>query len=202
MSKTLTYYEQNSDELAQRYESAEVSLLCEDLKDTFKDSSHLLEIGCGSGRDASFLTMQGKQVCCVDGSEAMLKKVAQLHPEVGTRLFKVALPEPLPFEDSFFDGAYSVACLMHLKSDEIEIVLKEIRRVVRTGAKVFISVPLCCDTVDSNGIDENGRTFTLLKKAEWQNLFENAGLVPYSYLARPDGLNRPGRIWTNWKLKA
>ncbi len=202
MNKTLQYYEQNSDELAERYESAEVIQLCEDLKDTFKDSSHLLEIGCGSGRDASYLTGLGKMVYCVDGCDAMLQKVAKLHPEIGENLFKVTLPEVLPFEDSFFDGAYSIACLMHLETKDIGLVLREIKRVVRSGADVFISVPLSCDDVDSDGIDTKGRTFTLLSKSEWQSLFEKAKLVPYDYQARPDGLNRPGTIWTNWKLKA
>ncbi len=55
MKNTLNYYDTYSINLSSRYEKADVSEVQKLLLKTFKENSKLLEIGCGSGRDASFM---------------------------------------------------------------------------------------------------------------------------------------------------
>ena len=53
---TISYYEENAKSLISRYESADINEVQELLLQTFYKNSKLFEIGCGSGRDASFMT--------------------------------------------------------------------------------------------------------------------------------------------------
>ena len=82
MNKTLSYYENNAKHLSQRYESANVDNIHALLLKTFPSKSHLLEIGCGSGRDASFMYRKGYNVHAIDGSTEMIAETKRCHPEL------------------------------------------------------------------------------------------------------------------------
>ena len=68
MEKTLDYYNTNSTKLNERYESADVNEVQRLLLRSFLKNSKILEIGCGSGRDASFMTKNDFDVIASDGS--------------------------------------------------------------------------------------------------------------------------------------
>ena len=66
MQRTLSYYENNAKYLSQRYESAKVGNIHSLLLSTFPSKSYLLEIGCGSGRDAGFMYQNGYDILAID----------------------------------------------------------------------------------------------------------------------------------------
>ena len=70
--KTLNYYENNAKHLSQRYESANVDNIHTLLLNTFPPKSQLLEIGCGSGRDAGFMHQNGYDVLAINGSKELM----------------------------------------------------------------------------------------------------------------------------------
>jgi SAM-dependent methyltransferase len=53
-----------------------------DIVTRFGAGRHLLDIGCGTGRDAGYLAHQGYQVCGLDNSERMISHAAAHHPQV------------------------------------------------------------------------------------------------------------------------
>src|SRR6056297_2714549 len=91
-NSTLNYYEQHAETLAQRYESAAVTDLHRRLLETFSSGSQLLEVGCGSGREAALLFSQGFDVKGIDPSSAMINRALSFHPELKGRLFRGAVP--------------------------------------------------------------------------------------------------------------
>ena len=99
MTDTLNYYETYSKNLSFRYENADVIEVQQLLLTTFEKKAKLLEIGCGSGRDASFMTKKGFDVIAIDGSKNMIDEAKEIHPELSAKLFY----KILVFSFSFFD---------------------------------------------------------------------------------------------------
>ncbi|MCD6211861.1 MAG: methyltransferase domain-containing protein, partial [Sulfurovum sp.] len=160
MHKTLSYYENNAKYLTQRYESAKVDNIHSLLLNTFPAKSYLLEIGCGSGRDAGFMHRNGYDVLAIDGSREMIAEAKRCHPELEGSLEVMKIPNELHFESSSFDGVYCIATLMHLDKSAIDQTIEKVAMILKAGSKFLFSVSVQRDDVDDQGKDEKGRHFT------------------------------------------
>ena len=195
MYRTLTYYENNAKYLSQRYESAIVDNIHTLLLKTFPITSRLLEIGCGSGRDASFMYQNGYDILALDGSMEMIAEAKRFHPELSGRMEVVRIPDQLYFEPSSFDGIYSIATLMHLDKDAINHTIEKIEMILKPGGKFLFSVSIQRDDVDSHGKDTKGRHFTDMSEIEWVECCEKYGLQLEHSETTGDGLDRDGIVW-------
>ncbi|MFU8768539.1 MAG: class I SAM-dependent methyltransferase, partial [Desulfotignum sp.] len=83
---TLAYYTHHWKDLVRRYESADVRDLHALLADSFPPGARLLELGCGSGRDAAFMLAQGFDVLASDAVQEMIDAAAACHPDLDGRL--------------------------------------------------------------------------------------------------------------------
>lgn len=109
-------------------------------------SSHGLDIGCGIGLNtfplAESLGPTGK-VVGLDAEEGFLAKARSLLHNKPLIKERVAFTEGdarhLPFADNSFDWACSIDCVGAVDLDPV-ILLKEMRRVVRPGGRVFIAL--------------------------------------------------------------
>lgn len=191
---TLNYYEKNANLLINRYESANVSEVQILLLQTFTNKSKLLEIGCGSGRDASFMIRNNYDVIAIDGSHNMIEEAKKIHPELSGKLLHKTLPNDLYFNISF-DGIYSIATLMHLSKNNLEKTISRIYDLLNQNGKFLMSVSLFRDDINQNGFDEKGRFFLVLNFDEWIKLFENIGFKILDKKTNKDGLNRDGIEW-------
>lgn len=194
ISKNLNYYEENANSLINRYELADVSEVQQLLLTTFEKNSKLLEIGCGSGRDASFMTKNNFDVTAIDGSKNMIEEATKIHPELSSKLFHKTLPNDLEF-DKKFDGIYSVATLMHLSENDLKNTFLKIYNLLNQNGKFLMSVSLFRDDIDKNGFDDKGRFFLVLSFDEWINLLENIGFKILDTKTNSDGLGRGGIEW-------
>ena len=195
MNKTLSYYDNNAKELTQRYESANIEHIHTLLKETFSPKSILLEIGCGSGRDASFMYRNGYNILAIDGSREMIAEAKQCHPELADRLEVMKIPNELQFEPYFFDGIYSIATLMHLDKNTIDKTIEKTSNIMKNGSKFLFSVSIQRDDVDHHGKDEKGRYFTTMTELEWVTCCEKNGLKLEHSEITGDGLERDGIVW-------
>lgn len=88
--------------------------------------SRIIDVGSGPGRDGLMFKQAGKEVVCVDASEAMVK----LSSERGLESI-LAEFDHLPFQDGSFDGAWSYTALLHVPKKSMDTPLKEISRVLK-----------------------------------------------------------------------
>ena len=195
MHKTLAYYKNHAKTLAKEYESAQVAHIHELLLNTFTPRSSLLEIGCGSGRDANFLHNNGYNIIAIDGSKEMIVEAKQCHPELTGKLKTMIIPDQLHFEPSSFDGVYSIATLMHLNQDEIDQTLEKITMILKANGRFLFSVPLQRNDIDDQGKDKKGRYFTSMHKLEWIRCCEKYALKFKHSEITEDGLDRNGIVW-------
>jgi len=194
MTDTLNYYETDSKNLSFRYENADVSEVQKLLLQTFEKKSKLFEIGCGSGRDASFMTKNDFYVTAIDGSKNMIEEAKKIHPELSQKLFHKTLPNDLEFNQTF-DGIYSIATLMHLSENDLKNTLSKIYNLLNENGKFLMSVSLFRDDIDEIGFDDKGRFFLVLSFETWINLLENVGFKILDTKTNSDGLGRGGIEW-------
>ncbi len=187
-NKTLGYYNQKASVLAEQYESANVEHIHELLLQTFTSRATILEIGCGSGRDASFMHKHGYDVLAVDGSTKMIEMAKVYHPELSSNLQVMNIPDELIFEESSFDGIYSIATLMHLNQSQLDKTFKKISLLLKAEGKFLFSVSLERE-------ENSQRYFNTLSKDEWLSYGEQYNMkLDYTNIS-DDGLGRDGIVW-------
>ena len=92
-----------------------------------------LDLGCGDGRLGAEL--RARRVVGADVSPVPLDRAR-------SRLAEVVLvepDEPLPFEDGSFDLVLCAEMLEHVR--DVQLLLSEVRRVLRPGGTLAISTP-------------------------------------------------------------
>ena len=193
--RTLNYYEKNSAELCRRYETADVSRVQKLLGRIFAGRNRLLETGSGSCRDAVYMMQKGFDVTAIDGSIKINREALTYHPEMAGKIITHNLTHPLPFKDKIFDGAYSLATLMHFNDENLNIILSEHHRVLKKDSPLVISVPLERDDLDTGGRDEQGRFFNIRNAGFWDDIMTDNGFSVKETLESVDGLGREGVRW-------
>jgi SAM-dependent methyltransferase len=112
---------------------------------SFAPGSLVLELGCGSGRDAAYFAERGHTVCATDFSTVALA-AARRHQSEQSDVHYVALDStgPFPFRDTTFAAVYARLSLHYFTDEVTRQVFREIRRVLRRGG------PLCflCKSID------------------------------------------------------
>lgn len=121
--------------------------------------AEILEIGCGFALTAAMIN-------CIYGGHLkyigtdISKRFCEIAAK-NTRLKTVnAGPQKLPFADNRFDGLFAFDIFEHIPKDERFAVYKEINRVLRDGAFIFINDPHpdnpCGHSAEvEHGFDEN-----------------------------------------------
>lgn len=94
----------------------------------------IIDIGCGSGRDARVFSEQGYQVTGIDFSSKMVEVAKQKAPQAD---FHVMDMRSLSF-DAIFDGAWANASLLHLSKEELLSVLEKIFQSLKPNGSFFI----------------------------------------------------------------
>ncbi len=101
----------------------------------------VLDIGCGAGGYTAALSRNSRaSFFCVDPSEGMIEEARKNAPDAS---FKLGSAEKLPFMDGFFDLAFSVDVIHHVK-DRLDYFL-EAARVLKRGGRL-------CTVTDSEAV--------------------------------------------------
>lgn len=195
MNNTIAYYKNNAESLSKRYESADVSEVQNLLLEIFPKESYLLEIGCGSGRDASFMTKNNYKMLGIDASKEMINEAKKIHPLLKYSLEVIVIPDELNFDEKSFDGIYSIATLMHLEKNNIEIAINKIYNFLKMQGLFLFSVSIQRDDINDNYKDSKGRHFTTMNQNDWLSICNKIGFKTMKTIITTDGLNRDGIVW-------
>ncbi|MBN1910255.1 MAG: class I SAM-dependent methyltransferase [Pirellulales bacterium] len=148
------------------------------LREHLAPGSRVLEYGCGYGRVAAVLHEQGYQVVGVDVAGAMLEKARRVCPAVD--FLQIGPAADVPFTDDAFDAAFLFGVLTCIPGDEDQrAVLAELRRVVRPGGLLYISVYRL--QTDKRNLDRYAR---FEKQYETYGVFETSNGVTFRHHSR------------------
>jgi SAM-dependent methyltransferase len=98
-----------------------------------------LDVGCGTGMTMRDILRRGHSVAGVDITEAMLHQAKAVVSQFDRAWRIVSDVEHMPFADGYFDVVLCLGVLQYLQTDRRAI--SEIRRVVRDGGLVIITLP-------------------------------------------------------------
>jgi len=131
---TVAYYDQNAAAFSQGAEAADLSHLYAEFLPLVRSGGHILEAGCGSGRDALHFKQQGFAVTAFDASRELAAIACR------------ALGQPvqvMTFQEldavAAFDGIWACASLLHVPSHELDTVTSRLARALKTGAPLYAS---------------------------------------------------------------
>ena len=111
-------------------------VLAQELIQHIGQNGHILEVGCGTGRDMSWFESQRSTITGIDLSMGMLMYARK---EVHGSLVSMNMRH-LGFCAGYFDGAWCCASLLHLPKAEAAYTLQEIRRVLKLGGMLVLSI--------------------------------------------------------------
>lgn len=146
--KTLKYYDKHAEEWSKDRSPLTSSFWDQDVEKFhhFLPKGKIIEIGSGSGREASRLIALKYDYIGTDLSKGLLGYAKKNNPK-GKFLLKNVYD--LDFPANFFDGFWTSATLLHIPKSKIEIALKSINRILKQGAVGFISIK------ENKGISES-----------------------------------------------
>lgn len=94
-----------------------------------------LEVGCGYGRVTPWIMKYSKKHHAVDPEPGLLKLASRSFPTVE---FSCSTAQKLPYPDDHFDLIVVFSVLHHIPPGEFEKSVKEIKRVAKSNATIFL----------------------------------------------------------------
>ena len=115
---------------------------------TLNQNSRVIDLGAGYGGAARYLAKNyGCQVCCLNLSEVQNERNRQLNQKQSLAdLVKVTQGsfEEIPYPDHSFDIVWSQDAILH--SSDRTRVLKEVKRILKSGAEFIFTDPMQSET--------------------------------------------------------
>lgn len=185
--RTRASYDANAAEISDGFWEFELTETWDAFTRTLPSGARLADIGCGPGRDTAQFTQRGFWTAGLDFSTGMLREALQRAPAP----YLQGDMRTLPFATESFDGAWTCASLLHLPREEAPGVLAEIRRILKPGGVLYLSLK---EGEGEYWDDRKGeRFFTLFQEDEIRGLLKRAGFQISLLLINP-GDPRP---WIN-----
>jgi SAM-dependent methyltransferase len=113
---------------------------------------HVVEVGCGAGRDGRVMAEAGLEYTGVDLSHTGVEICRKL----GLAAHEASAAQ-LPLPSNSYDAGWSMSTLMHLPDPGMEHALAELGRVVKSDG--ILEVGVWGGTKDGERVDSHGRYF-------------------------------------------
>lgn len=99
----------------------------------------ILDIGCGSGRDAEYFVSKGLDVTGIDLSNRFIEISQAKVPKA--KFIKMDMRN-INFPVNSFDGIWSMASILHIPKLEVKDTIIKFREVLKTNGIIYLSVKL------------------------------------------------------------
>lgn len=190
--RTKDYYDENAESISELHKKLEPTSLYNVSKIYLIPNGSTLDLGCGIGRDTSWLIEKGFKCTGVDNSEGMLKLARTLHPDLS--FLNIELPMLSGLEDSSFDNIFSCAVLQHVPENCIEEAVFNITRVLKDDGVAILSFR----GTNNPGKREGGRLYECYRLIDVYELFLKYGCTTLYLEERRD---ERGMRWSTIVIK-
>ena len=154
----------------------------------------VLDVGCGSGRDALSLAKRGYQVTAVDPSEELLDFARMSAPPATVTWGIDALPELESLDAQQFDFILVSAVWMHLEPHQREPSLRRLKALLSDSGYLAVTLRL--------GTPDTSRSMYELNTKEFLSQAKATGFdAQYVSRSTKDSLSRPDVYWKKVVLK-
>jgi len=131
---TMAYYHTNAARYVERTRQQDMRQIRLKFILLLPAGGHILDLGCGSGRDAKAFLEEGFTVTAMDASPAI---AAQASPYLGQEVL-VKKAQDINITDAYH-GIWACASLLHLPEWELSAVFKQLARALLPGGILYLS---------------------------------------------------------------
>lgn len=159
---SLSFYDQHGLKYFQATADIDMSELYPPFLQRIPQGGHILDAGCGSGRDSRAFLAMGYRITAFDTSPVMVRLSSEL---IGQPTLHLAFQD-LAFV-SMFDGIWACASLLHVPPHDINDVLRRLATALKIGGCLYASFKI------GNGRRTEGdRIFVDYTEDSFQRLLE------------------------------
>ncbi|MCH2149404.1 MAG: class I SAM-dependent methyltransferase [Phycisphaerales bacterium] len=159
---TLDYYDRNADAFTARTINDDLTSEYDAFLEHLAPGGHILDAGCGSGRDTRHFLDMGYHVTAFDGSIEMAARATE-HTGLSVAHLRF---EDIAY-DAEFDGIWACATLLHIPHARLPQTLTRLARGLKPDGTLYMSMKY--------GDDEQcieGRHFTFVDETALHTLLE------------------------------
>ncbi|MCB9482336.1 MAG: class I SAM-dependent methyltransferase [Desulfobacteraceae bacterium] len=183
---SVNFYNENANNFAESTVNVDMNLIYSVFLPYLTPGSHILDAGCGSGRDIKFFLEKGFKVTAIDASFELAKIANKL---TGIDVHVCSFEE---FQtEIIFDAVWACASLLHVPSGDINLSFKNLSGCLRKNGYFY-----CSFKYGNDEITRNGRHFTNATEEKLDLFIENTGLYSEKIWVSADA--RPERKDEKW----
>lgn len=162
--QTLAFYAAEAPTYVQRPDSLDPVITA--FLDRLPTGAHILELGCGGGRDAKHMIDRG---FVVDPTDGVVEMAAEAEVHLG-RPVRVMRFDQLD-EDQRYDAVVANASLLHVPLSELGSILSRVWRALKPGGWHLAGYK----TGQAEGYDEFGRYYNQLTETDAHSFYAASG---------------------------
>ncbi|ARU58060.1 tellurite resistance protein-related protein [Oleiphilus messinensis] len=185
-STTDEYYNQHAGEFFETTVKLDMSATIHEFSAHLPENAHILDAGCGSGRDSKLLIELGYNVTAFDASS----KLARLASEyLGQPVLTCTFSQ---FKsNNQFDGIWACASLLHIPAPDMSQTLCHLSQYLKPEGVFYASFKY-----GSEDICKDGRNFTNCTESRLADFVQETQLSIIKTWKTPD--TRPERVDEYW----
>lgn len=180
------YYQQQAESFFNNTFDVDMSPLYQAFLASIPAGGHIVDAGCGSGRDSRYFADHGFEITAFDASSALVelaKKHTGLEILVST-FSEFSTTKPV-------DGIWACASLLHVPYTELKNTLKHLAKSLKTGGVFY-----CSFKYGEGEVEREGRHFTNLNETLLADVLQGTNLTVAKYWQTGD--QREGRESERW----
>lgn len=182
------YYTENAQVFFETTMSVDMTPIYEKFLPDIKKGGHILDVGCGSGRDAKAFLDAGYRVTAFDASETLAEKASVfLGQAVEFSTFETF------YSNKLFDGIWACASLLHVSLNSLPSIFSKFGALL-TNQGLFY----CSFKYGEGELERDGRKFTNLTEFSIVAALKGTGLtVKHLWISGDRRADRHVELWLN-----
>ena len=186
-SQTLDYYNQNAHRFSSSTQSLDFAPIQNKFLSFLPPQAHILDFGCGSGRDTKYFLDHGYHTDAIDGSGELCRIASEY---TGVPVKQMLFQELNAAEE--YDGIWACSSILHSTYYELKDILKKLARALKKEGILYASFKYG----DFEGM-RNGRYFIDLTESRLQKILQETNVLELKEKWISTDI-RPGRDEEKW----
>lgn len=171
-AETLQAYDSGAGAFADDWDNQPAGADLQDLVRRYFAPGLTADVGCGSGRDAAWLTANGFQTVGFEPSAGLLAEAKRRHPDVD--FWSGALPELKGVAAETFTNVLCETVIMHLEPSAVEDATRRLVDILQPGGTLYLTWRV---TEGSAKRDDTGRLYAVVDADLVRSALEPAELL-------------------------